>query len=84
VLAVVAARVAGAHAADGADPVEALRDGYARAYLTAAGFVAGAMVLTAFLPAGSARGEGRLGPDLGAGGDPAPSAAALEPPLCRQ
>ncbi|MGA5300755.1 MFS transporter [Nucisporomicrobium flavum] len=53
VLAVVAARVTGTHATDGVAPVEALRDGYARAYLTAAGFVLGAIVLTALVPAAS-------------------------------
>ena len=84
VLAVVAARVTGAQVADGADPVEALRDGYARAYLTAAGFVVGAMVLTALMPAGSAPGQDRLGPAGGVDGDAATAAAALEPPLCRQ
>jgi len=83
VLAVVAARVTGAEAADGAAPVEALRDGYARAYLTAAGFVGGAIVLTALLP-GSAPRQDRLGPLAGAGGDRAAAAVALDPPLCRQ
>ena len=49
VLAVVAARVTDSRLAAGVAEVAALRDGYGRAYLTAAGFVIGAMLIGAFL-----------------------------------
>ncbi len=55
VLAVVAARVSDAGLAAGVAEVTALRDGYGRAYLTAAGFALGALVITALVlrdPAG--------------------------------
>ncbi len=47
VLAVVAARVTDASAGSGAGEVAALRDGYSRAFLTAAGFALGAMIISA-------------------------------------
>ncbi|MEU7902355.1 MFS transporter [Actinoplanes sp. NPDC049118] len=50
VLAVVAARVTDASLASGLGEVAALRDGYSRAYLTAAGFVAAAALVTALVP----------------------------------
>nr|BFE75355.1 hypothetical protein GCM10020092_086560 [Actinoplanes digitatis] len=50
VLAVVAARVTDASLASGLGEVAALRDGYSRAYLTAAGFVTAAAIITALLP----------------------------------
>jgi MFS family permease len=49
VLAVVAARVTEAGLATGSAELDALRDGYARAYLTAAGFAIGALLIVAFL-----------------------------------
>ena len=63
VLAVVAARVSAARLASGAAEVAALRDGYSRAFLTAAGFALGALVIAAL--------ELRRPPGTGAG--PAPS-----------
>jgi MFS family permease len=79
VLAVVAARVTDASLAAGAGEVMALRDGYSRAFLTAAGLALGALLIVAFVlrrppagpdvnPAGSA-GSAR-------GGDLAGSAPA--------
>ncbi|MFI7546223.1 MFS transporter [Actinoplanes sp. NPDC049599] len=47
VLAVVAARVTDASLAAGVGEVAALRDGYSRAYLTAAGFSLGALIVSA-------------------------------------
>ncbi|MFI5933338.1 MFS transporter [Actinoplanes sp. NPDC051494] len=51
ILAVVAARLTGSRVAAGTAEVAALRDGYSRAFLVAAAFVAGAMVLAALIPA---------------------------------
>jgi MFS family permease len=49
VLAVVAARVTDRSLAGGAGAVAALRDGYSGAYLTAAGFALGALVIAALV-----------------------------------
>ena len=49
VLAVVAARVTDGSLAGGADEVVALRDGYSRAFLTAAGFAVGALIIGAWV-----------------------------------
>jgi hypothetical protein len=65
VLAVVAARVSDAGLDAGLAEVAALRDGYSRAYLTAAGFSLGALIITALVlrnppgarPAAAADGE---------------------------
>ena len=94
VLAVVAARVTDAGLAAGVAEVAALRDGYSRAFLTAAGFTLGALLIGAFV---LRRGPSPVAGDSGLGddavrldGDPAVAEAAaagpvaLEPPLCRQ
>jgi EmrB/QacA subfamily drug resistance transporter len=60
VLAVVAARVTDASAAAGLGEAVALRDGYARAYLVAAGFVVAAALVAALVP-------GRPTPTVAAG-----------------
>ena len=49
VLAVVAARVTDSSLAGGADEVAALRDGYSRAFLAAAGFSVGALIIGAWV-----------------------------------
>ena len=86
VLAVVAARVSDAGLDAGMAEVAALRDGYSRAYLTAAGFALGALVITALVlrnppgarPSASADGGAGVRPvgsaDGGAGVRPVGSA----------
>jgi hypothetical protein len=72
VLAVVAARVSAARLASGAAEVAALRDGYSRAYLTAAGFALGALVMSALAlrrPPRTGAGSAAIGG--GRGGNPA-------------
>jgi EmrB/QacA subfamily drug resistance transporter len=99
VLAVVAARVTDAGLAAGLPETTALRDGYSRAYLTAAGFTLGALLISTFVlrrsggiaADGDAGRSGDAGADRDRGGaitpdpgGPTPVAGALEPPLCRQ
>jgi EmrB/QacA subfamily drug resistance transporter len=94
VLAVVAARVTDASLASGAAEVAALRDGYSRAYLTAAGFSLGALLVGALVlrrpptgagaSAGSAGGGDGAVPEPGRDAPPPASPVALEPPLCRK
>jgi MFS family permease len=86
VLAVVAARVTDASLAGGAAEVAALRDGYSRAFLTAAGFSLGALLIGALVlrrpPADGLPLDRDVTVDAAL-----PSAAdpvALEPPLCRK
>ncbi|WP_433377364.1 MFS transporter [Actinoplanes sp. CA-142083] len=81
VLAVVAAAHTSSRASAGAPMVEALRDGYARAFLVAAGFVVAALLIAVLL---LRRMPGSVAPDavasrpssLDAGGDGAPSRLA--------
>jgi EmrB/QacA subfamily drug resistance transporter len=95
VLAVVAARVTDASLAAGAAEVAALRDGYSRAFLTAAGFTLGALLIGAVVlrrgpsPVGDGGGlvdddGGRPGGEATVADAAAAGAVALEPPLCRQ
>jgi EmrB/QacA subfamily drug resistance transporter len=66
VLAVVAARVTDGSVAAGAGEIAALRDGYSRAYLTAAGFSLGALLISALVlrrpPRGSTAPDAVAGP----------------------
>jgi len=72
VLAVVAARVSAAGLASGAAEIAALRDGYSRAFLTAAGFTVGALVIGGLvLRRPPADGAGSAAVDGGRGGNPA-------------
>jgi EmrB/QacA subfamily drug resistance transporter len=94
VLAVVAARVTDASLAAGATEVAALRDGYSRAYLTAAGFSLAALAIGALVLRRPPAGAGSSAGIADGGGDgcvtvdatvrPAADPVALEPPLCRK